>query len=65
MTSQLDGSLSANELDVLRANGVIESNEIAFRYGDLYVAENVVSRERRQLHGVALLLREGRQVLKG
>ena len=46
-------------------NNVIESNEIAFRYGDLYVAENVVTRQRRQLQGVALLLREGRQVLKG
>jgi hypothetical protein len=65
MSTQLDGSLSANELDVLRINNVIESNEIAFRYGDLYVAENVVTRQRRQLQGVALLLREGRQVLKG
>ena len=65
MSTQLDGSLSVNELDVLRANNVIESSEIAFRYGDLYVAENVVTRQRRQLQGVALLLREGRQVLKG
>ncbi len=65
MSRQLDGSLSANELDVLRANNVIESNEIAFRYGDLYVAENVVTRQRRQLQGVAFLLHESRQVLKG
>ena len=65
MAAQLDGSLSANELDVLRANNVIGPNEIAFRYGDLYVAENVVTRDRRQLQGVSLLLREGRQVLKG
>jgi len=65
MAAQLDGSLSANELDVLRVNNVIGPNEIAFRYGDLYVAENVVTRERRQLDGAAFLLREGRQVLKG
>lgn len=65
MAAQLDGSLSANELDILRVNNIIEANEIAFRYGDLYVAENVVTRQRRQLQGVSLLLREGRQVLKG
>lgn len=65
MSVDLDGSLPANQLTVLRSNNVIASNEIVFKYGDLYVAENVVTRERRQLHNVSELLREGRQVLKG
>jgi hypothetical protein len=60
-----DGALSANELNVLRFNNLIESNEIAFRFGDLYVAENVVTKERRVLQSAALVLTEGRRVLKG
>jgi hypothetical protein len=59
------GVLSANELNVLRSNNLIESNEIAFRFGDLYVAENVVTKERRVLQSAAVVLNEGRRVLKG
>lgn len=65
MQTFLDGSLSANELNVLRENKLIESNEIVFRYGDLYVAENVITRQRRQLHDVSSFLNEGRRVLNG
>lgn len=59
------GALTANELNVLRSNDLITSNEIAFRYGDLYVAENVVTKERRVLQSAALILNEGRRVLNG
>lgn len=59
------GALSANELGVLRLNNLIESNEIAFRYGDLYVAENVVTKERRVLQSAGQVLNEGRRVLNG
>lgn len=60
-----DGALSANELSALRLNNLIESNEIAFRFGDLYVAENVVTKERRVLQNASRVLNEGRRVLKG
>ena len=33
----------------LRSTAVIAENEVAMRVGDLYVAENVLTKERRQL----------------
>jgi hypothetical protein len=59
------GTLSVNELNILRSNNLITLNEIAFRYGDLYVAEDVVTKERRVLQSASLVLNEGRRVLNG
>lgn len=33
----------------LRSSAIIAENEVAMRVGDLYVAENVLTKERRQL----------------
>ena len=33
----------------LRSNSTIAENEVVMRLGDLYVAENVLTKERRQL----------------
>ena len=60
-----DGQLTVEELSLLRLKSVIADDEIAFRFGDLFVAENVVTRERRRLVAVAAFLNEGRKVLNG
>ena len=53
------------DLEKLREKGVITQNEIAFVAGDVVVAENVVTRERRVLSTGALLLESTRRILKG
>ena len=47
----------------LRSRGVILKNEIAYRVGDLIVAENVVTRERRVLESI--VSESAKRVLKG
>ena len=41
--------LDDNTQTTLRANSVIGENEVAMKLGDLFVAENILSKERRQL----------------
>lgn len=65
MSAYADGQLTPDELNLLRAKNVITDEEIAFRFGDLYIAENVVTRERRRLVGIAPFVNEGRRVLNG
>ena len=64
---QENGAFTATELQVLRENRVIEQTEIVHQYGDLYVAENVVTLQRRQLNAVSVrsIINEGRRVLHG
>ncbi len=60
--------LKNEELRLLREAGVLKENEVAFRSGDLVVAENVVSKNRRVLEAAnEILLKENsnRRVLKG
>lgn len=49
----------------LREQGVITPNEVLYEAGDLYVAEDVVTRARRVVHEVKTYMTEGRRVLKG
>ncbi|HIL27015.1 MAG TPA: hypothetical protein EYG21_06485 [Nitrospinaceae bacterium] len=42
--------LNDSELRTLRAMGAITVDEIAYRVGDLVVAENVLTKERRTLN---------------
>jgi len=42
--------LNDSELRTLRAMGTITVDEIAYRIGDLVVAENVLTKERRTLN---------------
>jgi len=53
------------DLEKLREKGLIEQNEVAFVAGDVVVAENVITRERRVLSTGTLLLESARRILKG
>ena len=52
-------------LSHLRPHGVIRINEVVFQVGDLYVAEDVVTKKRRLVENIDKVIGEGRQVLKG
>ena len=52
----------------LRINNIIAATEIAYKFGDLFVAENSVTGEKRNIHDVPLHIVEGsssRSLLKG
>ena len=58
--------LSEAEIAVLRKTGTLDKNEIAIRIGDLIVAENVLTKERRILEVKQQNTVEGRiRLLKG
>ena len=59
--------LKNEELRLLREAGALLENEVAFRTGDLVVAENVLSKQRRLLEDADKILQENsnRRVLKG
>tara|TARA_Y100001938_G_scaffold134654_1_gene195368 strand:+ start:928 stop:1116 length:189 start_codon:yes stop_codon:yes gene_type:complete len=60
--------VALNELDQkkLRENNVISEHEVAYKIGDLYVAENVLSGQRRQITvGSVIVESSGKRVLKG
>jgi hypothetical protein len=59
----MENALPDTEQKRLRAAGTITENEIALQLGDLIVAENVVSRERRVIQPTNRV-QEGRRVLK-
>jgi hypothetical protein len=48
----------------MRGEGTISENEVAIMVGDLLVAENVVSRERRMIGRPVKAVQEGRRILK-
>ena len=49
----------------LRKHGLIRINEVVFQVGDLYVAEDVVTKQRRIVVNIDKVIGEGRQILKG
>ena len=57
--------LSNAELLKLREHGIISSSEIALKVGDLFVAENVSTKERRVLNNALSVLSESKRILKG
>ena len=57
--------LPSVQLEVLRSRGLITSQEIAFITGDLLIAENVVSNERRVVGESTLITESNKRVLKG
>ena len=64
--SQLQIPLTNSQMAELRQRGLIESTEVAFLAGDLLIAENPVTTERRVV-GESKLLSEStnKRVLKG
>ena len=60
-------SLTEEILSALRERGFISENEIAYKQGDLLIAENVISNQKRKLENVPTSLIEGAapRILKG
>ena len=60
-------NLKEEILKALREKGFIAEEEVAYKQGDLLIAENVVSNQKRMLTGVpkSLLENAQRRILKG
>jgi len=54
-----------DRLLALRAAGIITENEVAFKIGDLYVAENVLTRSRRNISIPDGVISERKEILRG
>lgn len=65
MPHKSEKPLSHIDLQKLRQAGIITSQETAIAVGDLVIAENVVSKERRILEVSSILLESTRRILKG
>lgn len=57
--------LSDSQIGILRDSGIISQSEVAFRSGDLVVAEDVVTRQRRIVENADKVLSESKRLLKG
>tara|TARA_E500000331_G_scaffold354577_1_gene407879 strand:- start:1620 stop:1817 length:198 start_codon:yes stop_codon:yes gene_type:complete len=59
--------LDSANLNTLRSKGVISQEEVAYWAGDILVAENVITSQKRAIHEGAQLLRESSNptLLKG
>lgn len=60
-----EDTLPPNEIQSLRNEGIITENEIALRQGDLLVAVNVVTQERRVITRVIPEGVSSKRLLKG
>ena len=58
-------TLSNETLEVLREEKIITENEVALLLGDKYVAENVITKERRVIHVPTRLVESNRRILRG
>lgn len=58
-------SLSPDEVASLRSSMLIDETEFAYRAGDLLIAENPVSGEKRVIGKTDLLAEGNKRVLKG
>ena len=58
-------TLLHDKLEMLREEKIITENEVALQYGDKFIAENVITKERRFIHVPQRLLESNRRVLKG
>jgi hypothetical protein len=61
----MEKNLSPHDLKKLRDASLLAENETALRIGDIIVAENVVTKQRRVLDVSSLLLESNKRVLKG
>lgn len=60
--------LASEDLNFLRSKAIITANEVAYWAGDILVAENVITSEKRAIHEGAALLKEStnnKTLLKG
>jgi hypothetical protein len=61
----MEQPLSAADIQSLRSRGLLGESETALQSGDLIIAENVVTRERRVLDTHGVIFESNRRVLKG
>jgi hypothetical protein len=61
----MEKQVSESDLDQLRKKGLIELHEVALIVGDVLIAENVLTKERRFLDVGNLLLESTKRILKG
>ena len=52
-------------LKEMRASGVLSNDEIALKAGDLVIAENVITRQRRIIKSNDLFIESKQRILKG
>jgi len=57
--------LSHSDIQKLRRQGLLSEQEIAVKSGDIVLAENVVTKERRVIDTSGLMLESSRRILKG
>jgi hypothetical protein len=62
--SILEQALDDAQQRSLRGSGVITESEVAIKIGDLYVAQNIVTSERRPIT-IHVPMTEQKQVLRG
>ena len=60
-----ENTLPPNELQALREQGTINENEVAFREGDILVAMNVLTQERRVISRAVTEGTTAKRLLKG
>jgi hypothetical protein len=57
--------LSATELKNLRENNLLTNDEFAYRAGDLLIAENPTTGEKRVIGQADLIVETNKRILKG
>jgi response regulator RpfG family c-di-GMP phosphodiesterase len=61
----MEKPIADNDLQILREKGLLTLHEVAIMVGDVIIAENVLTKERRILETGTLLLESTKKVLKG
>ena len=57
--------LTPQQLGILREKGLLSEQEVAFVTGDLVIAENAVTNERRVVGEADLITESNKRILKG
>ena len=60
-----ENTLPEQTLVLLRSKGILKNDEIAIQEGDLMIAINVVTQERRLIEGAPLRESTNKRLLKG
>ncbi len=60
----MEKPVTGNDLTRLRNSGLLTNDEVALIIGDVVVAENVITKERRVLEVAGLMLESNRRVLR-
>ena len=61
----MNRQISDETMSLLRRQGIISKNEIAYYSGDLIVAENVITKARRVVNEASSVISESKRILKG